>query len=251
VQAFERYAERTEARIQSEVRDPKRFCYVDSLPEGQKAQVLSRLRKGDIVIQSMTTSQDETPIQVPGGLVHHWMAIAFIPGVSAGQVLALEQDYPRYGDLYKPDVQYAKVLSREGQHYRVYYRFYRNAIVSVVYDAEFEVGYVTPDASKNYSVARTTRLAEVENAGKQDEKEYPVGKDHGYMWRLNLYTRCVERDGGVYLQVEFLELSRAVPPVLSWFVDPYLRSIPRDYLRRYLETTRKALRLNRELDFCQ
>ncbi len=52
--------------------------------------------------------------------------------------------------MYKPDVQYAKILSHDGQHFDVDYRFYRHTIVSVVYNAEFEVNYFIPESSKNY-----------------------------------------------------------------------------------------------------
>jgi hypothetical protein len=239
--AFEEYVKTTEAQIQIEVSDNSRFLQIDALPDEQKAAEISRLRNGEVVIHPMTTNGHETPVRVPGGLIHHWWAIAFIPGVTAGQVLHLEQDYPRYGELYKPDVQSAKMLGVEGEHFEVYYRFYRHAIVTVVYNAEFEVDYFTPDNSRNYSLARSTRIAEVQNPQKPNEREYPVGKDHGYMWRLNLYSLCVERDGGVYLQVEFLALSRTVPAVFAWLVNPYMHSIPRDYLKRYLDETRTAL----------
>jgi hypothetical protein len=151
--------------------------------------------------------RSSSPVQIPDGLVHHWFAIAFIPGVTARQVLQLSQGYDRYGESYKPDVQYAKILNREGDHLRVYYRFYRNTIVSIVYNAEFEIDYSIPNSSKNYSLARSIRMAEVQNPGKPSEREYPVGKDHGYMWLVN----------------------------------PYMRSIPRDYLTRYIEATKTAL----------
>jgi hypothetical protein len=244
--AFDRYVGATEARIRSEVSDPQRFLQIDSLSEDQKNTQVSRLQKGEIIVQSMTTRENGEPIHIPGGLVHHWLAIAFIPGVSAQQVLKLAQDYRRYPGLYKPDVQETKVLSHEGQHFRVCYRFYRHAIVTVVYKVEFVVDYFVPDSSRNYSFARSVRIAELEDPGSPSEREYPVGKDHGYMWRLNLYTRCVERDGGVYVQVEFLALSRTIPAVFAWLVNPYVHSIPRDYLRHYLETTRKTLETGSE-----
>jgi hypothetical protein len=239
-QAFEEYVQRTEARIQSEVSDPERFLQIDELPDAQKAAVISRLRNGEVLVQPMTMNGPESPIEVPGGLIHHWSAIAFVPGAKLGQVLQLSQDYPNYGELYKPDVQYAKILSRDGQHFDVDYRFYRHTVVSVVYNVEFEVDYFMPESSKNYSQARSIRIAEVQNPDKPGEREFPVGRDHGYMWRLNFYSRYVERDGGVYVQVEFLALSRTVPAVFSWLVNPYMRSIPRDYLRRYLDQTRTA-----------
>jgi hypothetical protein len=63
------------------------------------------------------------------------------------------------------------------------------------------------------------------------------------MWRLNLYTRYLERDNGVYIQIEFLSLSRSVPTVFAWLASPYIRSVPRDYLTHYIVTTQKALQL--------
>jgi len=240
-QAFQGYVQEAEEQMQSEVDNPYQFLYIDALPEGQKAAVIGRLKNGEVVIQPMTTNGHETPTQVPGGLIHHWLAIGFIPGVGASQVLQLWQDYSRYGELYKPDVQSAQILSRQGEDFDVYYRLYRHTIVSVVYNADFEVEYFIPDASRNYSLARSTRITEVQNPGKPGEREYSAGKDHGYMWRLNLYSRCVERDGGVYVQIEFLALSRTVPAAFAWLVNPYMRSIPRDYLKRYLDETRTAL----------
>jgi len=239
--AFQQYVDLTEQRIRGEVADSNRFLQIDSLSDAQKTAVCSRLRKGEIFIHSMTTKKNGAAIEIEGGLVHHWLAIAFIPGTTAEEALQLAQNYSGYAELYKPDIQNAKILGREGQHFRVYYRLYRHAIVSVVYNAEFDVDYFTPDSLRNYSMARTVRIAEVDNAGKSDEREYPVGRDHGYLWRLNLYTHCVERDGGVYVQAEFLALSRTVPAVLAWLVNPYLDSIPRAYLRHYLETTRRVL----------
>jgi hypothetical protein len=240
-QAFQRYAEFTEARIRREIADPKTFLLPDSLPDAQKNALLSRLKNGEIVAQPMSTREDGSPIPVPGGLVHHWMAIGFIPGATMEQVLKLAQDYSRHAELYKPDVQNAKILSQEGQHFHVYYRFYRHAIVTVLYNTEFDADYFTVDSSRSYCFVHAVHIGEIEDPGKPDEKEYPEGKDHGYMWRLNLYTRYLQRDGGVYIQVEFLALSRTVPAVFAWLVNPYIHSIPRDYLKHYIEETRKAL----------
>jgi len=239
--AFQHYVDVTEARMQTELADPQHFLYFDSLPEAQKQAMVERLRSGQVVVQTLRTTEKGKPIEVPDGLVHHWMAIAFLPGVTRDQVVALEEDYPRHPQIYGPDVQQAKVISQTGQHYTVYFRFYRQAIVTVVYNVDFNVEYVLPDASRAYSISHGTRIAEVQDVGKADEKELPIGNDHGYMWRLNLYARYLERDGGVYVQIEFLALSRRVPAVFAWLVNPYVRAIPRDYLTHFMIATRKAL----------
>jgi len=240
-EAFQHYVQLTEARMQAERDDPQHFLYFDSLPKKQKQAMLDRLRNGQIVVEPMRTTDHGKPLDVPGGMVHHWLAIGFMPGATLQQALALAQDYSRQQQIYGPDVQQAKVLSHDGQHYTVYFRFYRQAIVTVVYNTDFSVDYFDPDNTRAYIVAHATRIAEVQNPGKPDEKEYPVGNDHGYMWRLNLYTRYEQKDGGVYMQEEFLALSRRVPAIFAWLVNPYVRSIPRDYLTHFFLATRKAL----------
>ena len=91
------------------------------------------------------------------------------------------------------------------------------------------------------SRALAERIAEVENAGKPGEKEKPRDEGAGYLWRLNTYGRYEERDGGGYIELETLALSRSVPAILAWLVNPYVRSIPREYLSRTLALTRDTL----------
>jgi hypothetical protein len=64
----------------------------------------------------------------------------------------------------------------------------------------------------------------------------------GYLWRLNTYGRYEERDGGVYIELETVALSGSVPAIVAWLVNPYVRSIPREYLLRTLAQTREMLR---------
>ncbi len=189
----------------------------------------------------MSTRDNGKEIQVIDGFVHHWLAIGFIPGATRDQAVALAQDYPRHPELYAPDVQRARVLSHVDQHFSVYYRFYRHAIVTAIYNTEFNVDYFLRDSSRGYCLARAVRIAEVQNADKPEEKELPVGNDHGYMWRLNLYTRFLEKDNGVYIEIEFVALSRSVPRIVAWLVNPYIRSVPSEYLTNYVRTTQKAL----------
>jgi hypothetical protein len=240
-EAFQRYVQRTEARMQSELADPEHFLYFDSLPEQRKNAMLTRLHDGQVVIEQMQTDDNGKEIKVSGGLVHHWLAIGFIPGTTRDQVMELAQDYPRHPKVYAPDVQRAQVLEHFDQHFLVSYRFYRHAIVTTVYNTEFNVDYQLPDSSRGYCSARAVRIAEVQNPGKPDEKELPVGNDHGYMWRLNLYTRYLEKDKGVYVQIEFVALSRSAPGIVGWVANPYIRSIPTAYLTNYVRTTQRTL----------
>lgn len=239
--AFERYAQLTESRIQHELNSTDGYLYVDRLPEKQRQTAFAKLREGQSVIETLRTRDNGRAVDVPDGLIHHWIATSFVPGATREQAMALAQDYSRHPQLYGPDVQGATVLTHDGNHYVVRFRFYRKAIVTAVYNVDFNVDCVEPDAARGHCDSRAVRIAEVENPGKAGEKEYPIGNDHGYMWKLNLYARYVERDGGVYIEVEFLALSRSVPAVFAWLVNPYVKSIPREYLANYMLKTKKAL----------
>jgi len=239
--AFGHYEEVTEARIQSELTTPGQFLYLGTLPESQRAEELARLKSGQVYVKSVTTKENDKKIEIPDGLVHHWLAIGFIPNARLEQVLRVTQDYAHHADFFKPDVQRSELLSRDGEHFRVYFRFYRHAIVTAVYNTEFDIKFTQSDPTHVYSVAKAVRVAEVRNPGDKDESERPVGNDRGYLWRLDLYTRYVEADGGVYIQIEFLGLSRSVPAIFAWIVNPYVHSVPREYLTNYVGQLRKAV----------
>lgn len=111
----------------------------------------------------------------------------------------------------------------------------------MVLNAYFDVEQARIGSARAQSVSRSTRIAEVENFGTPEERERSDGKDYGYMWRLNSYWRIEEKDGGVYLQTQSVSLSRTVPVLLAWIVNPLTRSIPRELLVRLLADTRKAV----------
>jgi len=241
IDAFQLYVRLTEARIESELSNPVSFLYFDTLPEKQRRVWQEQLAQGQVVVHSLETRQNGRKIPVPDGLVHHWLALVFMPDVHLTQALAVLQDYDRQQELYKPDVQRSRLLSRDDQSFKVYLRLYRKAVVTAVYDAEFDIQYFPMGATREYSRLYSTRIAEVEHPGKPGEREKPVGNDRGYLWRLYTYTRCEERDGGMYMQIEFIALSRSVPAIFAWLVNPYIKSIPREYLSNFLKVTRREL----------
>jgi hypothetical protein len=85
------------------------------------------------------------------------------------------------------------------------------------------------------------RIAEVENAGKSDEREKTPGDDGGFMWRMETWWRMEERDGGVYVQSEVASLTRNIPTGLGWMIGPFVNDIPRQSLTFTLVATRKAV----------
>jgi hypothetical protein len=96
--------------------------------------------------------------------------------------------------------------------------------------------------------SRSTRIVEFADFGQLDEHELPVGNDHRYMWRLYSYWRIEEKDGGVYLQNESIAMTRSIPFVFAWQVNPLTKSIPRNFLRDLLLDTRTAVLKKRSLE---
>ena len=241
VKAFDHYEQLTEARVRSELSTPGQFLAIESLPEVQKEEEISHIKSGQVYVRTLSTKENDKKIEMPDGLVHHWLAIGFIPKARLEQVLQVTQDYAHHADFFKPDVQRSELLSRDGEHYRVYFRFYRHAIVTAVYNTQFDIDFTQTDPTHEYSFARAARIAEVRNPGEKDESERLVGNDRGFLWRLDLYTRYLETSDGVFVQIEFLGLSRGVPAVFAWLVNPYVKSVPREYLTNYVNQLKKAV----------
>jgi hypothetical protein len=241
IDAFNHYVQLTEARIASEMGDANNFLWVDRQSEQRRKQLLAELSQGHVVVERMETRESGKELPIPDGLVHHWMATVFVPGVTLQKTVTLMQDFQHHPDIYKPDVVRSKVLNHTGDNFKVYLRLYRKTIVTVVYNTQFDIRFFSVDKARGYSRHVSEKIAEVENPDKSNEREDPAGNDRGFLWRLNTYWRYQEKNGGVYLQIEFITLSRSVPAIIAWLVNPYLRSIPQEYLTHLLGTTRDAL----------
>ena len=118
--AFERYVRLTEARIDGELQPGKPFLWVDGLPEARRDLAYTQLRQGQVVIERLKTLDDGRGIEVPGGLIHHWLGAVFIPGTTLKSTLALAQDYDHHHQIYKPEVIGSKLLHRDGNDFKIF-----------------------------------------------------------------------------------------------------------------------------------
>jgi hypothetical protein len=213
------------------------FLRRDRLPLARRAEVLRTLGRGDVHIERIAGRG----AGVPDGLLHHWAGTVFVRGASVSQAVALLQAYDRHAAVYAPSVARSRLLSRSGDRFRVYLRFSMTRVITVVVNSEHDAVFARPAPDRAQSRIVSTRIAEVEDPDTPQEREKPVGRDSGYLWRLNTYWRMLERDGGVYLQCESMTLTRNIPTGLGWLIGPYVTSIPRDTLAFTLETTRREL----------
>jgi hypothetical protein len=237
IAAFDHYVELSEQRMKTEERSVS-FLRVDTLPATEREAALARLKKGEVIVDRIETLDRGRTIPVPTGLIHHWIGTAFIPGVTLAETLAFLQDYDNQYKFYAPDVERSRLVARDGNNFKVFMRLRKKI---AILDSDYDVNYhwLTPDRAVSRSLS--TRIAEVDNAGQKNESRKPVGNDNGYMWRLNSYWRFAERDGGTYIQLEAVSLTRDIPVGLGWLIGPFISSIPKESLEFTLGRTREAL----------
>ena len=216
------------------------FLWIDELPEQERMHCYERLKRGSVELRHVGNEDGEGATKVPGGMIHDWEGMVFIPGVNLDQVLSVLQDYNKHSVYYAPDVESARIESREGDHFRVYMRFRRKKIVTVVLNTEQDVMYFRDSATREHSRSSALRIREVANPDTKEEKEKSPEEDNGYLWEMETWWRMEERDGGVYVQNEAVTLTRDIPAGLGWLIGPFVTSIPKETLEFTMNATRAA-----------
>jgi hypothetical protein len=239
--AFDHYVAATEARFASELRPDGPFLYIDSMNADAKRQAYDQLKNGEILVQKLETKAPGVSPDVPDGMVHHWVGLIFIPGVTLAKTLPIVKDYDRRAELYKPDVSASRTLAHHGDDFKMFLRLHQKRFTTVDFNTTYDVHWGSVDSTKVYSNSISTRIAEVKDPNKPDGEELPVGAGHGYLWRLNTYWRFEEKDGGVYLQCEAISLTRDMPTGLGWLLKPLVTAIPKQSLNRALGQTRNVV----------
>jgi hypothetical protein len=202
---------------------------------------LARLRSGETVVDQITPTESG---KLPGALLYHWRGTAFVPGAHAADFEQVMKDYDAYPKTFSPEMLQAHVLSHEGDHYLVTMRVRQKHILTAVLDITYDItfGHGGVGARSGYSISRSTHIAEIDQAGTSQERVLAPSEEHGFLWRQNTYWSYEERDGGLYIQIESISLSRAFPAALGWAFGSFTKSIPRETLEFTLGAMCKALR---------
>jgi hypothetical protein len=231
--AYEEHIREAEAAMERALREDNPFLWSDGCAERTR-----QVREGLTIAQLWPGNG---PIKVPDGLIHDWIGATCISGTTIEKTIALIQDYDNHKNIYKPEVISSKLISRHGGDFQIYLRLLKKKIITVVLDTDHNVHYSRLDSTRSCCRSYTTRIAEVEDAGKPTERARPPDTGHGFLWRLNSYWRFLERDGSVYVECRAISLSRNVPKGLGWMIEPIIEKLPRESLRATLEATRQAL----------
>jgi hypothetical protein len=186
-------------------------------------------------------------LDIPDGLIHHWVDTAFVKGATLQQVAGVARDYPGYSKAYK-EVVSAKVLSQQGDTYRVLIRIREgDAGITAVLDVRSTVEYRTVSGGNISAVSKSEEIRQVENSGRPNESLLPAGHDSGYLWRAHTFTYFAAERDGVFVVMETLGLSRRFPPFTAWIIEPIARRLGRKSVEGSLDQFLTAIRKSAQL----
>ena len=235
--AFNNYTGAVEARLAQQ-----RRSRVDLVASSRSEETEARLRRGDTIIEKLSPGEDDQP---EGALLHDWKGTIFVRGATVADFESLMKNLSSYPQRFAPQVTRAMILSphatKAPDHFTALMRVRQKHVITVVMDTTYDVLYGRVDAHRGFSISRSTKIAEIADAGTRKERALGPTEDHGFLWRLNTYWSYEERDGGLYMQIESVSLTRGVPPGLGWAIEPFLESVPRESLEFTLRAVSKTL----------
>jgi hypothetical protein len=167
---------------------------------------------------------DGLSVPVDSGTISDWRGAVFLRGITVAVLLDRLQNPGTPPP--QEDVLWSRVLARGPDTLRVFIRLVRRTIVTVTYDTEHDMTFTRQMPSLATARSVATRIAET------------GGEDHGFLWRLNSYWRYEQVDGGVWVTVESLTLSRHVPSLIRPVASPIVTRIARESMVRTLQALR-------------
>jgi hypothetical protein len=229
--AWDAYVQVVNTTTQNRAAGSSPYLWVDQTPD-----LVQRIRNGELVV----TNHD--PREVPHGLIHHWLGAMFLPGVTLDQVLGVLDNYDQYSEYYKPLVGKSAVVDRSGDSFKIAIVTVQKAFgVTAAVETDNDVQIVRLDANRIYLVSSAYRVAEIADYGQPSEHPYTENDRPGYVWRTIGVTRLDQRDGGVYVEMETIALSRGIPVAFRWLIKPLTDSLPRKIMFETLDDTREAV----------
>lgn len=233
--AFQAYASATESRLSEQHQSPDTFLVFS-------ADKQARLRSGEVIIEQLTPASGA---ETAGSLLHHWRGTEFVRGVRAADFNRIIRDYANYPRYFAPQVLSANLISRGRERLQATMRVRQHRGITVVMDTAYDITDGQLDPQHGYSIARSTKIAEIASPGTPSEHALSPSEAHGFLWQLNTYWSYEEQDGGLYLQIETISLTRSIPAGLKWVIGPYVESIPRESMEFTLRAACNALRQQR------
>jgi hypothetical protein len=231
-QAWDAYIQMANSQMVDRTHGP--FLWIDEVPARSH-----NVHDGKILVSPIGR---QNPKPVPSGLIHDWIGAAFIPEARLEDVLSAARDYGHYKEFYKPSVIDSKSLGTAGACDK-YLMLLANheGVTSTALKGEYEACYHRLDDRRCYSIAHATRMQEIRHYAEVGAQELPSDQGSGYIWRIYSVTRFEERDGGVYVELEVIVLSRDIPVAVRWMVIPIVNRFSKNAMLTSLRQLEEAV----------
>jgi hypothetical protein len=247
IAAWDDYVQSVSATLQERTRPDGSFLWAH-----EDSERIAKVHRGEIVV---APAPGPSPRKIPGGLIHHWIGAAFLPNAKLDDILEVTQAYDRYKEFYRPSVIESKAVGRKALDYKAWddkawddefsmLLMNQAFFLKTALDADYAAANVRLNDRRFYSVSRSTRVQEVEDYGQPSQHRMPEGEGAGYIWRLFSIARLQESDGGVYVEMEAVALSREIPVAVRLVVDPIVRRVARNSILTSIQQTEEAVRGN-------
>jgi hypothetical protein len=231
--AWEAYLQEANAAMQARLQPGAHFLWLDDEPGRAE-----KIRKG----LHIAPVGPHIPKKVPSGLIHDWLGVAFVPNVTIEDIVRILRDYDRYKEIYKPAVIDSMSRGTDGVKDLFSMRLANKSVVAkTALETDCEASYFRVDDRHWYGISNTTHIQEIAKFGTPGQRTFPEDHGTGLIWRLSSITRLEERDGGVYVELEAIALSRDIPVAFRLFVTPIVRRVSRDSLATSLHQTKVAI----------
>ena len=231
LRAWDEYIRTLDVERENRINGNGPFLRVDESPDLQR-----RVQRNELVV----TNHD--PRKVPQGMIHHWVGGMFIRNTSLDQAMSVLTNYPRYSEVYKQLLKNCSVVERNGDDIKLSVVAVQKALsVTAAVSTDNQIHIVRLDSKRVLITSSATRIQEIANYGQSSEHAFPEDRRPGYVWRAVVNERLEERDGGVYVELETVALSRGIPLEFRWLIKPITDELPRKMMIDMLNDTRAAL----------
>ena len=231
LQAWDEYIRIVNLRVAKNAAVGGHFLWVD-----ESQDMARRVQKSEVLV----TNQD--PQDIPQGMIHDWIGAVFVPKVTLDQVLKIVESYDRCSEFYKPLFSRCTVLSRDGDRVELNVVATQKIFsVTAAVETEQQVQVVRLSPKRAYITSNAIRVKEIADYGRSTEHPFPENRRPVFVLLEATVQRLEERDGGVYLELETIVLSRGIPMELRWLIKPLADELPRRLMLDVLNDTRTAV----------
>ncbi|HXJ95652.1 MAG TPA: hypothetical protein VMT20_22645 [Terriglobia bacterium] len=238
LRAWDAYVGQAQARAEERVSGQSPFLWVDGNPK-----LIERVRAGEVVAEP---EGGESPHAVPHGLIHDWVGAVFVPNAKLDDVTSVLNEYEHYKEFYWPMVAESSLLEdapyRESVRLLMVQRAYS---VTAAVEADDAIQMVRLDADRAYILSASLCVHAIADYGKAGAHALPEDHGPGYVWRTFTVTRLEQRDGGTYVEMEMIALSRGIPWEFRWLMQPLAERLPRNLVAAMVSDTRTAVNQER------